>query len=332
MIGGNKILVRGLDGEVLQALEAMAANSDRSLEAEARHALRSWVQPLLVSQERSERRAELSQRLSTVLAEINGVTRQRWRPSHVAQGIGEPLAGPVEDWFLGRVEPTFDQLSKVSDFLGLSCRWLQHGDGNPFPVGNVRLSEDAGQAVRWLLNLPEDPQAPLDPYEPAPPFPEMERLIFIRSASEAGELAIVKQRDRYRCQTYMTPTHVSDVIGAGGEAQLMALSVTLELLYKLYAKRGSMTVTSWIVPDKAFSALVAGQVHPLSLADGSSNQPWWEDFWDEQMASKHAYWKGWDEITARIRRAVDLTDRFAKQRALIRSGEHPALAMLSRRD
>ena len=58
-ISNSKILVRSLDGEVLQALESMANASDRSLEAEARYALRSWVQPILVSQERSERRVQL---------------------------------------------------------------------------------------------------------------------------------------------------------------------------------------------------------------------------------------------------------------------------------
>lgn len=49
------------------------------------------------------------------------------------------------------------------------------------------------------------------------------------------------------------------------------------------------------------------------------------------MANKNTYWKGWGAITARIRRAVDLTDRLAKQRALIRAGEHPALSMLDSR-
>jgi plasmid stability protein len=325
----NKILVRGLGGDVLQALETLANTSDRSLEAEARHALRSWVQPLLVTKERSERLVQLSQRLSTALAQINEACRLGWRPSHVAQGIEESLAGPVEDWFLGRVEPTFEQLAKVAELLGVSRRWLQHGDGHPFPVGNVRLSEEPAQAVRWLLNLPEDPKAPLGLHQPPPPFPEMQRLILVRSDSNTGQLAIVKQRDRYRCQTYMTPTHVSDVIGAGGEAQLMALSVTLELLFKLYTKRGSLTVQSWIVPEKAFSSMVAGQVHPLAVLESVPNLPWWEDFWDESRASKNGYWKGWGEITARIRRAVDLTERLAKQRALIKSGEHPALNMLS---
>ncbi|WP_342066929.1 helix-turn-helix transcriptional regulator [Achromobacter kerstersii] len=283
----------------------------------------------MVSQERSDRRTQLSQRLNSVLAQINDATRRRWRPSHVAQAIGASLAEPAEDWFLGRTEPTFEELAKVADFLGVSARWLQHGDGEPFLVGNVRLSEDPAQAVRWLLNRPDDPLAPLGPFQPASSFPELQRLIFVRSSSEAGELAIIKQRDDYRCETFRTPTHVSDVIGAGGEAQLMALSVTLQLLYKLYSRPPSLPVTSWILPEKSFSALIAGRVHPLSFDDGSSVRLWWEDFWDESMTGRNSYWTGWSEITARIRRAIDLTDRVAKERELIRTGEHPALTVRS---
>lgn len=327
MIGGSKILVRGLDADVHQALETMANGSDRSLEAEARHALRAWVQPLLVARERSERRVQLSQRLGAVLSQINEAAHLRWRPSHVAQGIGESLAGPVEDWFLGRIEPSFGQLADVAEFLGVDRGWLQHGDGHPFPVDHVRLSEDPGLAARWLLNLAEDPQMPFGPYQPAPVFAELERLIFVRSANEEGSLAIVKQRDNYRCKTYRTPTHVSSVIGSGGEAQLMSLAVTLELLYKSHGRANSAIVKSWIVPDKSFSALVNGQVHPLSLDGGQSERPWWEDFWDEKMAGKHEYWKGWGEISRSIRRAVDGNDRLARQRAQIRLGEHPLLKL-----
>lgn len=329
--GGNKILVRGLDSEVLQALLVMADASDRSLEAEARTAIRSWVQPLLISQERSERRTQLSQRLARALAEVNEVGRLGWRPSHVAQGIGSACAEPTEEWFLGRAEPTFAQLEEVADLLGVNRAWLQHGDGHPFPVGDVRLSEDPSQAVRWLLNFPDEPEAPLGPYQPVPAFPEMKRLVFVRSAGKTGALAIVKQRDDYRCKTYMTPTHVSDEIGAGGEAQLMALSVTLELLYKLYSKAGTPPVTSWIVQEKDFSRLIAGQVHPLSLDNGSVTQLWWEDFWDDSMKGRNTYWSGWGEITARIGKAISLTERLDKQRALIRSGEHPGLTMLRTR-
>lgn len=326
MIGSSgKILVRNLDGAVLQALEAMATASDRSLEAEARHALRSWVRPLLVSEERSERRAQVAQRLDTVLTQINDATRLGWRPSHVAQGIDAPLVEPVEDWFMGRTEPTLHDLEKVADLLGVNRRWLQHGDSQPFPVFSMRLSEDPGEAVRWLLNRPADLKAGIGQVQQSPSNQELKRLILVRSASDEGELAIVKQLDNYRCETFTTSTHISDKIGAGGEAQLMALSLTLQLLYKIYTKPPSPHVTSWILSEKSFSALVGGRAHPRSFDDSSVVRPWWEDFWDESMVAKNNYWKGWIEITSRIRHAIDATDRLAKERDLIRTGEHPML-------
>ena len=41
----GKLLIRGIDSEVLKQLELMAKESERSLEAEARFALRSWACP-----------------------------------------------------------------------------------------------------------------------------------------------------------------------------------------------------------------------------------------------------------------------------------------------
>ena len=232
MIGSSgKILVRNLDGAVLQALETMSTASDRSLEAEARHALRCWVRPLLVTEERSERRAQVAQRLDNVLTQINEATRLGWRPSHVAQEIGAPLVEPVEDWFMGRTEPTLHDLAKVADLFGVNRRWLQHGDGQPFPVTSMRLSEDPGEAVRWLLNRQADSKAVTGPNEQSPSNKELDRLILVRSASAEGQFAIVKQLDNYRCETFITPTHISDQIGAGGEAQLMALFLKVKLIY-----------------------------------------------------------------------------------------------------
>lgn len=324
----NKILVRGLEDDVFYALESMARASDRSLEAEARHALRNWVQPVLNKEERSARCKQLSQRLDSSLEQINSATRKRWRPSHIAEAIGESTVESVENWYLGWEEPTFQQLQRIAEHLGLSRNWLHHGDGAPFPVGDVRLSEDPTKAARWLLNLPADPQTSPQSDQPAPPFPGLKRLILVRAADELGSFAIVKQRDDHRCVTYRTGMNISEEIGATGEAQLMALSVTLELLCKL-PKGGVPLITSWIVPDKMFNALRAGTIHPLSLDDGSVTKLWWEDFWDESMSNSKTYWHRWPEITTRICKAVDVTKRLAHEREQIRTGDHPALTTLA---
>lgn len=91
---------------------------------------------------------------------------------------------------------------------------------------------------------------------------------------------------------------------------MMALSVTLELLYKLYSKAGTPPVTSWIVQEKDFSRLIAGQVHPLSLDNGSVTQLWWEDFWDDSMKGRNTYWSGWGDHGS-YWKAISLTEPYS---------------------
>lgn len=302
-IATSKILVRNLAPEVLQALELMANSSDRSLEAEARVALRAWVQPVLFRGEKSVRRVEVAQRLHRTLDDINQFAHKRWKPSHIAQGIGEAHAEQVEEWFVSRGEPSFDQLARIAAFTGVRQAWLQHGEGAPYPVENIRLSENPTTAVQWLLNGSDSNES--DPVETGCALKEakLERLIFVRAASEEGQLAIVKQWDSYRSTTYTTPLHVSHRIGAGGERQLVALAGTLELLYQRFAKAQTPTIKSLIVPVSEFSGLVDGKSNPLAFHSRSEfERPWWEDLWDRKMSSQQDYWPGWKSLTDQIQR------------------------------
>ncbi|MCL4630622.1 hypothetical protein L0Z32_30055, partial [Burkholderia multivorans] len=99
--------------------------------------------------------------------------------------------------------PTFSQLAAIAEFLGGSRSWLQHGDGRMFEVGTDRLSEDSGEAVAQLLNL----------HQAARPT----TVHLVREADEVGRLFIIQQYGEWKCQTWKTPIHVSDHIGAGGE-------------------------------------------------------------------------------------------------------------------
>lgn len=329
MIGEKlgKILVRGIAPEVLAQLDAMAKSNERSLEAEARYALRSWVQPAFVEKEQSVRREQLSIRLTTALAEVNGIVRGSGiRPSHLAKAIGEAYAEPAENWFLGREEPSFGQLEKIAEILGVNSSWLLHGDGDPFPVESHRLSEDPAEAARWLLDfsdLPQQPSVRFSRYKE-----DSKRIIFVRSAAATGGLIVVKQRATHRCITYNTPTNVSDSIGAGGEAQLRALFVTLELLYKVFG-RGDVSIQSWVIPDHDFLAIIGGEIHPLSVEkQGEYQCPWWEDIWDEAEVSRRGYWDGWQGIAARIQNSITRNTRLNEFRSQVRDGTHPSIADL----
>lgn len=124
---GNRILVRAIDDENFVALKKLAKKSGRTLEAEARAAIRAHVAPLLIAEEAERRRSGIARRLSDTLKALNERSGEIIKESHVAEAIGEERAGHVYNWFLGTEEPSFPQLKKLSEFLGVDYEWLVHG-------------------------------------------------------------------------------------------------------------------------------------------------------------------------------------------------------------
>lgn len=302
----GKIAIRNIPTDIWEGLEILARQHDRSTEGEARYALRSWVEPQIQRKERSARRIDVSARLRDLLDQVNNALHGRQiKPSHIAQDIGEDYAEGVENWFSGEQEPSFKQLDAIAGYLGSDSAWLQHGDRQMFPVETTRISEDPTEALKWLLDLAEPEK--------------VSRLHLVRESNETGSLAIVKQYTDWRCKTYLTPYHVSEVIGAGGESSLAHLSVILELLYKHYTKSETKTtVKSYLLSEEKYRALLEGQIHPLSLLRNSMDTPWWEDFWDVNQFRKQEYWPGWKTVCERIYRIVESSPRHQEQLKLIR--------------
>ncbi|MDD2915589.1 MAG: hypothetical protein PHP70_09745 [Gallionella sp.] len=308
----GKIAIRNIPAAIWEGLETLAHQHERSLEGEARYALQSWVEPLIQQKERSARRIEVSARLRDLLEQTNKTVRGRpIKPSHIAQEIGEDYAEGVENWFSGEQEPSFKQLDAIATYLGGESVWLRHGDRQMFPIESTRIPESPAEGFEWLLDLAEPEK--------------VSYLHLVRNSNERGSLAIVKQYGDLRCKTYITPYHVSEVIGTGGESSLAHLSVILELLYKYYTTKGGtkVTVKSYLLSEGKFRALLEGQTHPLSLLREISDTPWWEDFWDVNQFRQHEYWLGWKSVCERIYRIVESTSYYQEQLKLIRSQTHP---------
>jgi len=51
--------------------------------------------------------------------------------SHLAEQLGYETAEFFLDWVQGKQEPTFSELRKIAQFLGVNQDWLLHGDGYP---------------------------------------------------------------------------------------------------------------------------------------------------------------------------------------------------------
>ena len=313
----GKISIRNIPHQIWVTLEALAVEHDRSTEAEARHALRSWVEPSLLIHERSSRRIEVAARLRRLLEEANsGRSDAPIRPSHLAQAIGEEHVEAVENWFTGQTEPSFNQLKATAKYLGAVVEWLQHGDGHMFPVKSHRLSDDATEAATWLLA-----------WEKEEPDSSLKALHFVRESSKTGALLVVKESSNGHFKTFTTQYHVSNEIGAGGESSLAHLWVTLELLYKHYTRNGTVPmVKSCLLKPLDYDLLRKGNTNPQAILNKSINTPWWEDIWDKSMYKKKDYWIGWNELCETISRSIESRSHLVEYRDQIKTGTHQFLS------
>jgi hypothetical protein len=253
--------------------------------------------------------ANFSDRLNRLLDQVNADRFEKIHPSHVAQSIGESRAEEVEEWFRGKKEPAFSQLSAIAELFGINIKWLQHGDGHIYPVEYLRLSENADEAVAWLTNWGEVEDS-------------LGTVHLIRAMDEVGGLYIVKESARGRFRMYYTPTHVSEVIGAGGESMLMHLFVTLELLYGRWTRGGAkFQVTGHLMARDDVGLLMSGDVNPGVLLKESGSSTWWEDVWHRKMFETNDYWPGCRALCERIERAIARRTYLMEKRENIRSGK-----------
>lgn len=310
----NKIAIRNIPAAIWDGLVGLANQHERSTEAEARYAIKSWVEPHLRDDGRTARRVEVSARLRDLLEQVVETRNGRaLKPSHIAEAIAESHAEAVEAWFSGEKEPSFKQLEAIASYLGGSPEWLKHGDRQMFTVETARIPENPTQAMSWLLDLDSTEKVTF--------------LHLVRTADETGSFVVVKQYGELHCKTVITPYHLSEEIGAGGEAALAHLAVIFELLYRYYVKAGDrLMVKSYLMPKEDFQKLCSGKVHPLiPLRSGGWAALWWEDFWDEKQFPEQDYWPGWISLCERIEQVVGLKQHLCEEKELIRSGQHPLL-------
>jgi hypothetical protein len=249
---------------------------------------------------------EIPTRLNRLLEQVNADRYDKVRPSHVAQMLGEDQAVEVEDWFLGKKTPTFTKLSAIAELFGVEAKWLQHGDGHIYPVESEQLPRNPVEAATRLLTWDGGAD-------------KLEELHLIRAMDDSGGLYIVKKSRRSHFQIYYTPIHVSEMIGATGEADLMSLFITLEILYKqrTFGEFEARVVGHQLAREDV-SVLLKGNTNPEVFLN-KDRSTWWEDIWDREM-TRNDYWPGYHSLRDRIERGIATNARLTKLRENIHSG------------
>ncbi|RED02022.1 hypothetical protein [Ectopseudomonas oleovorans] len=302
----GKLNIRSLPIDVLSALTNLAAQNDRSLEAEARHALKAWVKPPMAKQNDVTRLHQIANRLQFLAGELEKACPSRRASfSRIAEALGLTHAVSVEQWFLGQAEPSFDELLSIAKLAGCRAEWLVHGEGTPFRSKQERIPEHAILGTEFLFSANSSGLRP--------------KLHLVRSKNDEGSFLFVRQYSDWDYQVFETPYHVSEVIGAGGEASLASLSLVLNGVYNALIQRAGTSVTGYLARKEVFSALLEGERHPAYLLKSAEKSCWWEDFWDAGVFGQHNYWDGWRSITARINGVVESSSALKEQRAELRS-------------
>lgn len=183
--------------------------------------------------------------------------------------------GELECVFLGSKEPTFEFIDHFCVTFGVTRSWLIEGKEAPFRESEVTHY---------------DPLDYLNEIEALAP----NRIYFIRSASEVGEVFLLLKLSDYKYKIISRVWHISDHVGSGGQSQIFGM---YRLILALQKSRLSIYCGGRILPKEKFNELLSGKVFPGSVIEFPAQEnPWWDDFVDVHhkypISSNYESWYG----------------------------------------
>ena len=220
--------------------------------------------------------ASIVKRFNQVLDLLNEKrTYGKYTIAGLAQLMKLHSVGELECVFLGSQEPSFEFIDHFCATFGINRNWLIDGKEAPF-----RESE----ATQY------DPLDYLDEIEALAP----NRLYFIRSASEVGEVFLLLKLSDYKYKIISRVWHISDHVGSGGQSQIFGM---YRLILALQKTRLSTSCGGRILPEDKFNDLLDGNVFPGSVIEFPAQEnPWWDDFVDVHhkypISSNYESWYG----------------------------------------
>ena len=300
------INVRGLEPQVLAEMQALAQQNERSLEAEARLAIRQWCQ---LQQKQSSSQLEkynqaLSARLQIVLDMANQISHNKLSYSHIAEKFGHNDPSQVQTWFTGEAVPSFNETEHLSFLLGCDANWLKHGTNSPYR--------------RYFYDITK--QSPLffakDVINTTLDGLPVYKLHIVLNENNGYIYCIQEFEQNHLCYTYLSSSfYLKGEYGSSGLANTARFILMLLALDHLNSK---VIIKGYTIEDKfAQSIFGKGEKHPLLFRAYSKESPWNEDIIDKNYPM--SYWEGYKSLQQKVHQYIDNDELLTKYKKEILS-------------
>ena len=203
---------------------------------------------------------KISRRFRTVLDLMN---EDRYGPKFNVPQLADIMkldkVSKLENIFIGKKEPALQFMDRFCDAFGVNKTWLLEGKRSPF-------SNDYHPEAEPLLCF-EDIQH----FEP-------QYIYFIRENTDTAPAFIVLQLSDWKYKILHRTWHISDHVGAGGEAALLSFYYLVNKLRDegCYSKCRGRTLEK-----DDFRALLHGKKFPGKFTETTGpGAHWWDDLTD----------------------------------------------------
>ncbi|ARN31050.1 TPA: Arc family DNA-binding protein [Acinetobacter baumannii] len=285
-----KVNQRSINAETMSRLYDSFV-MDNNIHLEAAKVIENFLQARTPTQ----RKKDVAERLNFLFNEIKkSLHFKDLTVAELAYKIGESSADSAESWFRAEMEPTFNQLEQIANFLSANSNWLLFGKERPFKVESFRFDENIDKDIRWLLT----------------PNPEKEFLKnqsvkevkFIRCLNAEGSLIVAKLYSNQYLECFHTPYHISDITGVGGYNSLLYLCLLFKTLKKYHSSYHHPNIYSFLISEEMAKKIWAEETHPLPLIDQLRHIPWMDDLADAlpNRSLDEFYWQGFDVLRSRL--------------------------------
>ncbi|QLE78491.1 helix-turn-helix transcriptional regulator [Francisella sp. Scap27] len=227
---------------------------------------------------------KVSERFCKVLQIMNEnrASCLRFTIARLAEIMNLEKISKLENIFIGKQEPSFQFIEKFSKTFGVNERWLIEGIGTPFS-NNLQTKLYPMDYFEMIKNIKPD------------------RIYFVKENSNRSPAFILLKISEWKYLTLRRTWHISDEVGATGQAQLYSF---YSLVKKLRNERETyINCNGLILGGEDFNLLLSGQVFPGKFVDiGFTEKPWWDDLTDINhsypISSSYEEWYGESFIKA----------------------------------